>query len=292
MSVQHTVAIDATPVDAATAATFERAEAWAWADIYAAAPTPFAAVAGVGYDEIDGAVVLRWAATGRRYFSRTIGLGVQRQATPEGIDRIIAGYERAGISMFLLPAQPHCEPADYTGWLRERGLQPFDAHDRVVRGGGPAPPAREDAREGDGDRTFTVERVTGDTAAEWDAFLQRVYRLDTGAWLPRLLDRPGWHQYVAREDGEVVAARCMAIGPDGLAWLGMDGPVPGVHHDDYAPDAALCDRIVRDGLARGARGFVADIEAPSEAMDTPAYRYFGELGFSRPYTRTHYARIA
>ncbi len=287
MSVQHTVAIDTTPVDAATAATFERAEAWAWADMYAAAPDAFAADAGVGYDEIDGALVLRWAATGRRYFSRAIGLGVQQPATPEGIDRIVAGYERAGISMFLLTAQQHCEPAGYTGWLRERGLQPFDAHDRVVRGGEPAPPARE----GDGNRTFTVERVTGETAAEWDAFLQRVYRLDTGPWLARLVDRPGWHQYVARKDGEVVAARCMAIGPDGLAWLGMDGPVPGVHHDDYAPDAALCDHIVRDGLARGARGFATDIEAPSEAMDTPAYRYFGELGFSRPYARTHYARI-
>jgi hypothetical protein len=288
MSVQHAVAIDTTPVDGATAARFERAEAWAWADIYAAAPPAFAAAAGVGCDEIDGALVLRWAATGRRYFSRTIGLGVAQPATSEGIDRIIAGYERAGISMFLLVAQPHCEPAGYTGWLRERGLEPFDAHDRVVRGGEPAPPARDDA----GVRTFTVERVTRDTAPEWDGFLQRVYGLDTGAWLPRLVDRPGWHQYVAREAGELVAARCMAIGPDGLAWLGMDGPVPGVHNDDYAPDAALCDHIVRDGLARGARGFVTDIEAPSDAMDTPAYAYFRELGFSRPYTRTHYARVS
>jgi hypothetical protein len=287
---QHTAAIDTTPVDRATAATFERAEAWAWADIYAAAPAAFAAAAGVGYEEVDGALVLRWAATGRRYFSRAVGLGVQQPATPDAIDRIIAGYERAGISMFLLAAQPHCEPAGYTGWLRERGLEPFDAHDRVVRGAAPAPPARDGADTGG--RRFTVERVTSDTAAEWSAFLQRVYQLDTGDWLPHLIERPGWHQYVAREDGELVAARCMAISPDGLAWLGMDGPVPGVHHDDYAPDAALCEHIVRDGLARGARGFVTDIEAPSEAMDTPAYRYFGELGFSRPYTRTHYARVS
>ena len=291
MSVQHTAPIDTTPVDATTAARCERAEAWAWADLYAAAPPAFAASAGIGCDEIDGALVLRWAATGRRYFSRAIGLGVRQPATPGGIDRIIAGYERAGISMFLLAAQPHCEPAGYTSWLRERGLDPFDAHDRVVRGGEPAPPARENAN-GAGRRSFTIERVTRDRAPEWDAFLQRVYHLDTGPWLPELVDRPGWHQYVAREDGELVAARCMAIGPDGLAWLGMDGPVPGVHHDAYAPDAALCDHIVRDGLARGARGFVTDIEAPSEALDTPAYRYFGELGFRRPYTRTHCARIA
>jgi hypothetical protein len=82
----------------------------------------------------------------------------------------------------------------------------------------------------------------------------------------------------------------MHIGPDGIAWLGMDGPVPGVHGPDYQPDAAICATIVADGLACGATAFIADIEAPSDAMDTPAYEYFGRLGFTRPYVRTHYGR--
>src|SRR5437588_4922889 len=56
--------------------------------------------------------------------------------------------------------------------------------------------------------------------------------------------------------------------------LGMDGPVPGLMTDDYEPDAAICSRIVADGLVAGARRFIADIEAPSDAMDTPAYEYF------------------
>ena len=80
----------------------------------------------------------------------------------------------------------------------------------------------------------------------------------------------------------------MYIGEEGLAWLGMDGPVPGVSSDDYEPDAAICARIVEDGLKLQARGFLADIEAPSEAMDTPAYRYFPALGFRRHYIRTHW----
>jgi hypothetical protein len=82
----------------------------------------------------------------------------------------------------------------------------------------------------------------------------------------------------------------MFIGPDGFAWWGMDGPVPGLGTDDLEPDAALCERMVRDGLRLGVRCFLADIEAPSEAMDTPAYEYFSRLGFSRPYARTHQAR--
>jgi hypothetical protein len=87
---------------------------------------------------------------------------------------------------------------------------------------------------------------------------------------------------VVREEDGVVAARGMYIGPDGIAWLGMDGPVPGVMTADWEPDAALWAFIVEDGLARGARVFIADIEAPSPTMDAPAYGYFGRQGFRRP----------
>jgi hypothetical protein len=133
--------------------------------------------------------------------------------------------------------------------------------------------------------------VRHETAAEWAEFLQRVYRLDTGQWLELVIDRPGWNQYVYRDGGEIVAARGMFIGPDGAAWMGMDCPVPGVMTDAYGPDAALCEFMVADGLARGARSFLADIELPSPEMDTPAYRYFGELGFTRPYVRTHWTKL-
>ncbi len=280
--------MDTTPVDRSTAAAIEGAEARAWTDMYAAAPAQFAAAAGVGAREVDGALALRWAATGRRYFSRVIGLGVAQAATPEALDRILDEYRQAGITMFLLQSLPHCRPAEYEAWLRTRGLQAFDAQDRIIRGGAPAPAAGSDARRGD----LTVERVGPHAAEEWSAFLQRVYRLDTGPWLPRLIGRAGWHQYVARREGEIVAARGMYIGSDGMAWLGMDGPVPGVTTDDYEPDAAICDVAVRDGLARGARSFLADIEAPSPDMNTPAYAHFARLGFSRPYVRTHYAVVS
>ena len=130
-----TATMDTRPVDRRTAAAIEAAEARAWSDMHAAAPAAFAHAAGLGADTIDGTLVLRWAATGRRYFSRTIGLGVAAPATPEAIDRILDHYRRAGITMFLLQSLPHCRPAGYEGWLCERGLEPFDAQDRIVRGG-------------------------------------------------------------------------------------------------------------------------------------------------------------
>jgi hypothetical protein len=286
MGATGTAAIGTTPVDLAQATAMEVAEIEAWQDMYTAAPASFAAAAGLATDLVGGGLVLRWAATGRRYFSRVIGLGVTAPATAEALDEILAVYGRAGITAFLLQSLPHCRPAAYEGWLRERGLEPFDAQDRVARDGRALAEVSQAT-----ERDLRVERVDPGTTDEWQEFLQSVYRLDTGPWLAELVDRPGWHQYVAREDGRVVAARGMHIGRGGVAWLGMDGPVPGVMTDDYEPDAALCGVMVRDGLVRGARGFVADIEAPSDAMDTPAYEYFAALGFTRPYVRTHYARM-
>jgi hypothetical protein len=283
-SASRESAIDTTPIGRREAARIEAAEARAWADLYGAAPPDWAAAAGLRTRMVGETLVLHWAATARRYFSRTLGLGVAEAATEDALDEIVDGFERDGITMFLLQSLPHCEPAGYGGWLAARGLEPFDRQDRIVRDGRPA---TAPATSG---RGIEVERVTETVADEWAAFLQAVYRLDTGPWLQRLIGRPGWHQYVAREAGAVVAARGMFIGPDGLAWLGMEGPVPGIATDDYEPDAMLCARIVADGLAVGARGFLADIEAPSEALDTPAYATFARLGFSRPYVRTHHAR--
>jgi hypothetical protein len=286
MEAGAAAAIDTTPLPRRAIAAVEAAEARAWADVYAAAPADFAAAAGLGSTRVGGALVLRWAASGRRYFSRAIGLGVASTASEAALDEVLATFARSGIDMFLLQSLPACRPAAYAGWLRDRGLEPFDAQDRIVRGS--EPPAWSAREEG---HHLRVERVGPATADEWSEFIQRVYRLDTGSWLPRLVGRPGWHQYVARAEGEIVAARGMYIGADGMAWLGMDGPVPGVMTDDHDADAAICAFIVEDGLARGARAFLADIEAPSDAMDTPAYAHFARLGFRRPYVRTHWARL-
>src|SRR5436190_12265466 len=255
----------------AEAAAIETAEARAWADVYAAAPAAFRQAVGMDTTEIAGARVIRWTASGRRYFSRAIGLGVTEAATPDAIDAVLGWFDAHGISMFLVQSLPYCRPSTYDDSLRERGLEPFDAQDRIVRDARPLEPLAQSGRG------IAVERVTDTTADDWSEFIQRVYRLDTGDWLPLLIGRPGWHQYIAREDGQIVAARGMYVGPDGLAWLGMDGPVPGLGTDDYEPDAAICSAIVADAPALGATRLLADIEAPSLAMDTPAYANFAAL---------------
>ena len=50
------------------------------------------------------------------------------------------------------------------------------------------------------------------------------------------------------------------------------------------------ERLIADGLALGATSFLADIEAPSATMETPAYANFAAIGFQRLYMRTNYGR--
>src|SRR5256884_9908304 len=115
--VVSTVPLDATPVDLCTAAAIEAAEARAWADLYAAAPADWSAAAGLGAQEVGGAFVVRWATTGRRYFSRTIGLGVFEPANRAAIDEILAGFDRAGVRIFLFPRLPPSRPPEFEDWL-------------------------------------------------------------------------------------------------------------------------------------------------------------------------------
>jgi hypothetical protein len=222
----------------------------------------------------------------RGHFNRPIGLGVVEPATHELVRDLVAGFRAAGVSRFMLLEQPECRPAAYLDWLRDEGLRPYGAWERVVRGAKPLPDLPPGGRE------IAVEPLTDRAVEEWTAFIAGVYGLDCEPWLSALHGRSGWSHYLAREDGRVVAARSCFVPRDGrLAFLGIDGPVPGVMTSDYEPDAALCRRIVADGLVAGAGGFLADIEAPSPTRDTPAYATFRDLGFRLPYTRTHYMAV-
>jgi hypothetical protein len=273
----------------AEAAAIEAVEARAWADLVAACPALHAARIGLEARWVGPVLVVGCPGGGfdRGLFNRPIGLGVLEPATRAAVSGIAAGLEVAGATRSMLVSQPQCAPTAYPWWLAELGLEPRGSWDRVVRDGGPLP-AATDANDG---REILVSLVGSEAVEEWSELLVGVYRVDAGPWLRALHGRPGWRHYLAREDGRAVAARSMYLpAPGEVAFLAIDGPVPGVMTADYGPDAAILARIAADGLAMGAAGFAADIEAPSPARDTPAYATFARLGFRISYARTHHVR--
>lgn len=282
----HVPAIPVEDVPRALSRAIERAEVNAWRDLYAAAPADFATKVGLSIVE-DGDLAWTVCTTiPLIHFNCVKNFGVDSPATEGQLDRLLAQYREQGVLRPWFYVNPHSEPSKLKCWLEARGMHHLSGWERIFRDAKPLP--GEPLFQMDG---VAVERVTAGTAAEWAGFIDRQYRLPTSPWLLALVGRQGWHHCMARRDGAVVAVRSLFIGPDGACWSGIDAPVPGIMAPSFDLDAMLGEALVRDGLAAGAKLFVADIEAPHLGRDGPAYRNYAELGFSIAYFRSHYSYL-
>ncbi|MFD2057552.1 hypothetical protein ACFSQT_32055 [Mesorhizobium calcicola] len=264
----------------------ERAEVNAWRDLYAAAPADFAVRQGLSIAEEGGLAWTTCTTIPFVHFNCVKNFGVDSPATESQLDALLTHYRAAGISRPWFYVNPHTEPSRLRCWLEPRGLQRQGGWERIYRGAQPL--SSEPLFMADG---VSVERVTKASANEWAGFIDRSYRLPTSPWLMALVGRKGWHHYMAKRDGAVVAVRSLFIGPDGAAWSGIDAPVPGIMAPSFDLDAVLGEALVRDGIAAGAKLLVADIEAPHEERDGPAYRNYARLGFRIAYFRSHYSYL-
>ncbi len=265
------------------AAQLETGEVNAWVDMYEAVPADFARQFHLDILHVHSTVLTRCKTIPFIHFNVVKNLGMGEPATEALLDELIASYRHAGAKQFWFYHIPHCQPPELPDWFKARGLRPRGGWERIYRGNQAL--TRMVIEPSDADR---LEKVTPDTAAEWAGYIDRIYGLPTTPWLQALVGRPGWHHYVLRRGAWIAAVRTLYVDPTGMAWMGIDAPVPGVMAPSYDLDAQLCQTIVKDGLDLGVRYFVADIEAPAAAMNTPAYRNFEALGFKRPYFRSHY----
>lgn len=265
------------------AAQLETGEVNAWLDMYAAIPSDFARQFGFTIAQVQNVVLTICKSIPFVHFNCVKNLGMNAPASEALLDELIATYRAADVQNFTIYHIPHSQPSALSEWFKQRGFQPHGGWDRICRNHAAlAMPLA--APSGN----FKVEKVTRATGTQWAGYIDAIYGLPTSPWLLALVERPGWHHYMLRNGDEIVAVRTMYIHPDGMAWLGIDAPVPGVMAPSYDLDLQICQAMVKDGIDLGVRYFVADIEAPSPQMDTPAYRNFVTLGFTRPYFRSHY----
>lgn len=265
------------------ATKIESAELNAWLDLYAAAPADFTRQFQLEILHIQDVVLTRCRTIPFVHFNCVFNLGLLYPATEHQLDQVLACYREAGVRSFAIYHQPHCQPAQLPEWFKTRDLHVVGGWDRIYRDD--AKPAISTPLD---QGKFRVEKVTSNTAVEWADYIDASYGLPTKPWLLALVERPGWHHYMLRSETRIVAVRSMYIHPDGMAWLGIEAPVPGIMAPSYDLDFQICQAIVRDGINQGVNYFVADIEAPAAEMNTPAYHHFETLGFKRAYFRSHY----
>jgi hypothetical protein len=217
------------------------------------------------------------------HFNCVFNLGMGPPASEEQLDGLLEEYRRAGVDSFAIYHTPHCQPAAPTEWFASRKLKTEEGWDRICRDAtAGAFPAM--AATGSGQ----VAEVSRKNAEEWADFLDETYGLPTKPWLLALVERPGWHHYLLRQDGQPAAVRRLYLHEGQVAWMAIEAPVPGVMGPTLDLDVQLCQVMVRDALQLGARLVVADIEAPDPQQESPAYANFAAVGFRRSYFRSHY----
>lgn len=274
----------ATTVSAELAAQLELCELNAWRDMYAAAPSDFVRQFQLEILEVEDVVFTRCKTIPFVHFNCVKNFGMGQPATEALLDTILTSYRDAGIQHFTFYHIPHCQPSSVPKWFKSRNLQRRGGWDRIYRGSHALTDTALKIEQ-----EFVVEKITRANAAAWAAYIDAIYGLPTAPWLLALVERAGWHHYLLRRGTQIVAVRSMFIDSGDMAWLGIDAPVPGIMAPSFGLDDQLCQVIVRDGLEAGAKYFVADIEAPDMAMNTPAYHHFERLGFRRPYFRSHFS---
>ncbi len=262
----------------------EFAELHAWWDQWEAYPTDLYQKYRFGKHKLGEVVVLTSPVIPFAHFNRVMGLGLTQPATEKELDEILAVFQAENIKRLELHHIPHTQPPQLADWLTTRGLRILSGWERIYRGN----EALVDKTEMP--KGMRVEKVTYATMEEWAGFLVAWYRLEpTKPLLLSLVERKGWHHYALRENERIVAARSMYIHRDGMAWWGIEAPVPGFMTPRFDWDYHLCREIVKDGLQLGARCFVADIEKTDAEMKHEGYRNFAAMGFKRAYFRSNYS---
>lgn len=275
--------MDTKITSAESAAEIELAEADAWIDMYAAAPADYAQAYKLKVKRLGHLVLLMSGVIPFPHFNCVMGLGLVEPATEDLVDEILNTFRLEQINSIYVHLIPHSRPDQLSQWLQARNLRVKSGWDRICRDDSHFLRVGPQIIEG-----YSVERITQPTAEEWAEFIISVYGVPVKPWLMALVERRGWHHYVLRRGTKILAARSMHLNHDGTAWLGIDAPVPGVMVPSYDLDFQICKAIVQDGLKLGATQFIADIEAPSIDLDSPAYENFGALGFSKLYLRSNY----
>lgn len=256
----------------------EQTEISAWKDLIDAAPDSFKSANSLRHEDMGGGMAINFRQEPIPLFNRVIGLGLSQPLNQNVIDSIKSFYNHH--EKYLVHFSSPMLPSNADSLLEENGFYLAGSWERIVRDN---KPLKMDTA---GD--IKVLLVNEDLRENWVNFLINTYGFSFYEWPRAFANRKGWKHYVAFRNNRIVACRSFFTTQKKTIFSGVDAPVPGVMTQDYAPDFAIWERAIADGLKEGAVLFVADIEFPDKNKTSPAYTGFQKIGFVIPYTRYHY----
>jgi GNAT superfamily N-acetyltransferase len=218
--------------------------------------------------ELDGVTVLTVPeAPASPMLNRIVGLGVDRPATEDDVDRALAAIPR-GIT-FYVGVAPTARPRDLGDWLRARGLEPGWGWMAFGRGVEDLPLP---------ETALTLVDVDSPGLA---AAFARIVRVGYGlpeAVEPRVARAPkgGWQCRLALDGDEPAGAAGLVVSEQ-AAYLGFAATLP-EHRGKGAQNALLATRI-RRALEQGCEVVLTETGERRDDLPSNSYRNILRAGF-------------
>lgn len=275
----------AAAVDAKQAATIaDRAEASAFADLYAAAPREVQTRLGLRVMRVSDAVVMLAPGMPSPMFNRVIGLGMESDAAAPAVRTIVETFAAAGVQNWWLHWNPFARPPSLLAALQANGFAEASRRSwaKMLRDASPAQRV---------DTTLEVQPAGASQASDVAHAICVAFGMPSimAQWLQALHGRPRWRIYAVHDGTRVVGGGCLFV--DGKsAWFGMGAIIES--HRRRGGQSALLARRVTDAVGLGCVHLVTETGEPIGDEANPSLANIRRCGFTTVASRLNLVGIA
>ena len=258
----------------AIAQMIEDAEAAAYADQLAAAPPEWKCAA----EQTSAGWFLIAPTLDMLLFNRLVGWGLNGPARRSDVEAALERYRSAGLAHYGVQLSPVAMPENFAEWLGAAGLARGDCWSKVYREAGDVPAIATPLR---------VEEIGARDAGIAASIACAAFGMPSQLepWIASIVERPGWHHYLAVDGREPVATAALFVRGD-VGWLGIAGTLPSARR--RGAQGALMARRLNDGRALGCRWFVTETGEDRPDRPNPSFHNMMRLGFDLAYQRPNY----
>lgn len=211
--------------------------------------------------------------------NRALGLGLDRPASRDDVEAMVAAYRDAGVERYFVQRHPAARPDSLVDWLAEAGLEKTRGWQKFARGTDSVPDVATDLR---------VEEVGAEHGPAFGRIVCDAFDLGEAAvpWLARLPGRDGWHVFMSFAGDEPAGAGALFV-RDGVGWTDFGATAP-VFRRRGSQGAVLAARI-RRGLDSGCTEIHTCTGEDVPGDPQHSYRNIRKLDFAETYVRENYA---
>lgn len=247
--------------------TVERA---ALASLHEAASPDVRERLGMRLERIGDAIASIVPGIDSTVVNRVVGLGVERPASREDVERIADRYRAAGVGRHLVHLAESARPDELEGWIEAAGYRPYRAWVPFRRRGTEPPGASTAGLE--------VRRAAPEDAAEFGRVVAAGFDLgESGALLVAgLTAHPAWRAYLTTDGDEIAGAAGLFV-HDGAGWLDWAATRPEFRR--RGSQSALLARRVADAVEAGCEALFTETGEAIPGDPQHSYHNIERAGF-------------